>query len=112
MQSLTQASSFAASPVAPAAGAAALPAAGAAGAAPAGAAVLGAAGCDFGAAEPLGCTCWAIAAGIANPKASAQTPAHSISRAAQRLSTFDRTLDQTITTFPLLAGRFQSATGR
>jgi len=75
---------------------------------PTGGGAAGAAGCDFGAADDLGCTCWANAKGIANPKASAPAPAHNVSRARQRLSLFDRTLDQTITTFPLFAGRFGS----
>src|SRR5262245_34363250 len=112
MQSLTQASSgtppAAASAAAPGAGAA--PAAGATDVTPVGAA--GGDGCVFGAWEELlGCTCWAKAAGIASAKASAPTPAHSVTRAGQRLTMFDRTPDQTITTFPLFAGSFGSVTG-
>src|SRR5262245_4249594 len=102
MQSLTQASSGGA----PAAASPEVIGLVPAGEAAAGAA--GAVGCDFGAADDLGCTCWASAAGIVSAKASAPAPAHSVSRAAQRLSMFDRTLDQTIMTFPLLAGRFGS----
>jgi hypothetical protein len=61
---------------------------------------------ELGWSWPSG-ACWAIAKGTASVKASAPAPAHSIHRAAPRLSEFHRSLDQIIIDLSFFRGVVQ-----